>query len=83
MGAAGLGKDIPSGRWRFIPQHSGQVSREFSQVKPDGKVYCYHDGLQEAKVLITMPSATKWRVGTTTGSCTQTSTMGGYVEFDR
>ncbi|MFM9050670.1 MAG: hypothetical protein ACKOMX_11620 [Actinomycetota bacterium] len=83
MGAAGLSKGIPSGRWRFIPQKSGQVNRDFSQVTPDGKVYCYDDGLQEAKVLITMPSATKLRVGTTTGSCTGTLTIGDYVEFDR
>ncbi|MFM7213160.1 MAG: hypothetical protein ACKOYQ_14405 [Actinomycetota bacterium] len=57
MGAAGLSKGIPSGSWRFIPQQSGQVNRDFSQVTPDGKVYCYDDGLQEAKMLITMPSA--------------------------
>jgi hypothetical protein len=52
-------------------------------VKPDGKVYCYDDGLQESKVLITMPSATKLRVGTTTSSCTGTPMMAEYVEFDR
>ena len=83
MGAAGISKGIPSGTWRFIPQKSGQVNRDFSQVTPDGKVYCYDDGRQEAKVLITMPSATKLRVGTTTGSCTGAQTLGVYVEFDR
>ena len=82
MGAAGISKGIPSGAWRFIPQKSGQVNRDFSQVTPDGKVYCYDDGRQEAKVLITMPSATKLRVGTT-ASCTGTPTLGDYVEFDR
>jgi hypothetical protein len=34
-------------------------------------------------MLITMPSTTKLRVGTTTGSCTGTLTIGEYVEFDR
>jgi len=83
MGAAGLSKGIPSGGWRFIPQTSGQVNRDFSQVKPDGKVYCYDDGRSEDKVLVTMPSTTKLRVGTTTGPCTGTLTMGDYVEFNR
>ena len=83
MGAAGVSKGIPGGTWRFIPQASGYVNRDFSQVKPDGKVYCYDDGRQETKVLITMPSATKLRLGTTTGSCTGTQTLGDYVEFDR
>jgi len=86
MGAAGLSKGIPSGRWPFIPQTSGQVNRDFSQVKPDGKVYCYDDDRQEAKMLITMPSATKLRVGTMTGPCPATPTkadMGDYVEFNR
>ena len=86
MGAAGLSKGIPSGVWRFIPQTSGQVNRDFRQVKPDGKVYCYDDDRQEAKMLITMPSATKLRVGTMTGPCPATPTkadMSDYVEFNR
>ena len=83
MGAAGVSKGIPSGSWRFLPQKSGQVNRDFSQVTPDGKVYCYDDGRQEMKILITMPSATKVRVGKATGACTDPQTMGDYVEFDR
>jgi len=49
-------------------------------------VYCYDDDWQEAKMLITMPSATKLRVGTMTGPCPATPTkadMGDYVEFNR
>jgi hypothetical protein len=43
-GAFSIGNAVPnvtSGVYKFMPAHSGQVNREFSEVTADGNIYCY------------------------------------------
>ena len=84
--------DVPPGRYTFTPTGEGLVNREFSQVTPDGNVYCYDTDAAQGQnftrpekvlILLQMPDASTIRVGKGNGSCSNPQVMGEYVEFDR
>ena len=92
MGVSAMGVGVPPGRYTFTPTDDGLVNREFSQVKPDGNVYCYDTNVaqnqdfsrpEKVLILLQMPSAEKIRVGRGNGSCSDPQRLGEYVEFDR
>ncbi len=69
VGTAGTHGGIESGAYHFTPKTDGQIDRDFSQVTPDGKVYCYNtqsynggQGGAKKAILLTMPSAGKLRL---------------------
>ncbi|MFM8507992.1 MAG: hypothetical protein ACKOBR_09955, partial [Actinomycetota bacterium] len=82
----------PPGRYTFTPTNDGLVNREFSQVTPDGNVYCYDTNvgqnqdmsmMEKVLILLQMPNAEKIRVGKGSGSCSDPQKLDEYVEFDR
>ncbi|MFM7392608.1 MAG: hypothetical protein ACKO2R_09185 [Actinomycetota bacterium] len=92
MGESAMGVGVPPGRYTFTPTDDGLVNREFSQVTPDGNVYCYDTNvgqnqdmsmMEKVLILLQMPSAEKIRVGRGNGSCSDPQKLGEYVEFDR
>lgn len=92
MGESAMGVGVPPGRYTFTPTDDGRVNREFSQVTPDGNVYCYDTNvgqnqdmsmMEKVLILLQMPSAKKIRVGRGNGSCSDPQKLGEYVEFDR
>jgi len=66
-----------AGKWEFFPQTSGLIKREFSDVTPDGNVYCYEDedpnnfnqGRPEGRILVEMTSETELKIEHQSGSC--------------
>ena len=92
MGVSAMAIDVPPGRYTFTPTGEGLVNREFSQVTPDGNVYCYDTDAAQGQnftrpekvlILLQMPDASTIRVGKGNGSCSNPQVMGEYVEFDR
>ena len=67
------------GLWLFDSQIQGLVNREFSQVLPDGRIYCYQGGVsseggEEPKVfpgrlLLKLETSTEMLVEQQDGSC--------------
>lgn len=55
-------------KWTFTPANQGIINREFSQVKSDGKVYCYN--LASGKIVLKMTSATELQIEKQSRSCT-------------
>lgn len=54
----------------FTPTHSGQVNREFSEVTPDGKIYCYNRGeVKREKVILQLIDNTHVKAERQDGIC--------------
>jgi len=92
MGTSAMAVGVPPGRYTFDPTNDGLVNREFSQVTPDGNVYCYDTNvgqnqdmsmMEKVLILLQMPNAEKIRVGKGNSSCSDPQKLGEYVEFDR
>jgi len=56
------------GLWTFTPTSSGLINREFSQVIPDGNIYCY-DQDQPGRILVELLSEIKLRIEHQSGNC--------------
>ena len=95
MGNSGESKGYKSGVNYFMPKNSGNVNRDFAEVKPDGSVYCYETtsspnvktyGIGQKSVLyLSMPDEEAVRVEKSNRSvCGQGPwIMTNYVEFVR
>jgi hypothetical protein len=92
MGVSATAIGVPPGRYTFTPTDDGLINREFSQVTPDGNVYCYDTDpaqnqnftrTEKVLILLQMPDASTIQVGKGSGSCSNPQVMGEYVEFDR
>lgn len=95
MGNSGESKGYKSGVNFFMPKNSGNVNRDFSEVKPDGSVYCYettsspnpktHSGGQKSVLYLSMPNDETIRVEKASSfACDQGPwIMTNYVEFVR
>lgn len=93
VGTAGKSGGIESGAYHFFPSTDGNLNRDFSQITPDEKTYCYDTqnsgggkiGVKKA-ILLTMPSMEKLQL-----KSAQTATCGsgpwtmidGFVEYKR
>jgi len=77
LGQLVIGGTVASAkRIQFLPIHSGNVNREFGEVKPDGKVYCYSgvsihtsNPSQNTRVLVQMADSRTLNVESQNGSC--------------
>lgn len=78
----------------FIPVNSGQINRAFSQVQPDGKIYCYQaadeysimKGEKEAtvnKVIVTLIDDHNLQIEQKEGACTGGETFEDPLYFTR
>ncbi len=92
MGVSAMTVGVPPGRYTFTPTEAGLVNREFGQVTPDQKVYCYDTNVAQGQnftrakkviILLQMPDASTIRVGKGNGTCANPQVMGEYAEFDR
>ncbi|PKB64020.1 MAG: hypothetical protein BZY80_04360 [SAR202 cluster bacterium Io17-Chloro-G2] len=73
------GSVMDMGVWLFPPEQRGLINREFSQVKPDGRIYCYQGGLSSefgqkypefpGRLLIRMETEESMSVERQDGSC--------------
>ncbi len=82
-------KGVRLGLYTFTPQSTGTVNRDFADVRPDGKTYCYERfgsgqtrsglnlGAIDGVLLMTMPTATTLRVERRAGAtCANAPPMG-------
>lgn len=95
MGNSGESKGYKSGVNYFMPKNSGNVNRDFSEVKPDGSVYCYettsspnvktHGAGEKSVLYLSMPNEETIRVEKASSfACDQGLwIMMNYVEFVR
>lgn len=62
-----------AGSMMFVPTHSGTTNREPSEVKPDGKLYCYNrtdqKGMLDGKMLFQLTGPTSMKAENQSGSC--------------
>jgi hypothetical protein len=86
-------KGLPSSTYRFTPKHNGMVNRDFDEVTPDGKIYCYvasggYSGQHRPyTILIKLVNESTLRVGKFNEGATCGSGpwefRSGYVDFER
>ena len=55
-------------KWEFTPDDSGLTNRKFSDVTPDGNIYCYDEG-QTGRILVQLASETELQIEHQKGSC--------------
>ena len=72
-------------RWRFTPTNTGKINREFSQVTPDGNIYCYEkkEGGSDTRIIVEMVSDTKLKIEQQSGDCSGTSTFRNPTIYNR
>ncbi len=56
-----------AGKVEFKPSSTGLINREFSQVTPDGNIYCYE--AQPSRIIVQMTSNTEIKIEKQSGSC--------------
>lgn len=92
MGLLGVSRGFRSGTYSFIPKNTGLIDRNFSEVKSDGKIYCYNtsentsfSGGKKWAIYLTMPNSTTIRIEKSeTGTCGMGPwKMKNYIEFVR
>jgi hypothetical protein len=57
------------GKLEFTPQSLRLVNREFTQVTPDGNVYCYEGSSMSGRITVQLTSATELKIEHQDGSC--------------
>jgi hypothetical protein len=65
------------GKFKFIPKSSGKINREFSQVTPDGSIYCYEasnvgkpfEAVPSGKILVQMTTDKELMIEHQAGRC--------------
>lgn len=71
----------------FKPTHSGNIDREPSEVKSDGKIYCYNSGQGgwsiDGKVLVQLVDDHHMRVEHLAGSCGSVETFQRAFDYQR
>ena len=56
-------------KWHFVPQSAGLTDRDFTDVTPDGNLYCY-EADQPGRIIVQMKSTTELVIEHHQGSCT-------------
>lgn len=75
----------------FAPKHEGTINREFSEVKPDGSMYCYQTDAQpgsgnlarSGSLLIQLTSATTMQAQLAQGSCSGSASFSKATIYER
>ena len=70
------------GLWSFTAKSSGLINREFSQVTPDGNIYCY-DQDQPGRILVELLGETKLQIEYQSGSCSGTFAFRDPTTYER
>ncbi|MFY9484661.1 MAG: hypothetical protein WAP74_03535 [Patescibacteria group bacterium] len=92
VGIASIGGVIGSPtKIAFMPKHEGTINREFSEVKPDGTVYCYQTDAQpgsgniarSGSLLIQLTNATTMQVELTQASCSGSGSFSKPTTYER
>ena len=81
IGNAGEITGGQSGQMQFIPNHTGTIDREPSEVKADGKVYCYN--FREGKILTELVDDRHLKLEHQSGSCGISETFTKYYNYER
>lgn len=81
------------GLWLFEAQDRGLVNREFSQVVPDGRIYCYEGGVSTlggsqpsvfpGRLLISLTSDTQMLAERQDGACATAIVFVNPVTYER
>jgi len=74
---------MPPGYWKFDPNSEGQIDRDFDEVKPDGKIYCYTPEGMDGKILVELQDAESLRVEHQEGACSGVSGFQNPVRYIR
>jgi len=82
------GNFMKTGAMEFVPNHSGFINREPSEVTADGNVYCYNpqEGLwsiMEGKILVQLTDSNHLKVEHQDGSCTGSETFTSPFTYQR
>jgi hypothetical protein len=78
-------------KFKFEPKNSGYVNREFSQVKSDGKIYCYEgsnigksfENVPSGKIIVQMISDSRLNIEHRTGICTGSESFKDFEIYNR
>ena len=66
-----------AGKFEFMPQASGLVNREFTQVTSDGSVYCYESDSASGHVILQLVGDKEMKIERQEGKCS------GYYSFNK
>jgi hypothetical protein len=69
--------------WRFTPTNTGTINREFSQIAPDGNIYCYENQQGGSRIVVEMVSDTKLKIEQQCGDCSGTVTFKKSTIYNR
>jgi len=65
----------------FLPNHSGTIDREPSEVKADNKIYCYN--FRDGKILTQLVDDRHLRLEYQSGFCERSETFKKYFNYER
>ncbi|HLD80907.1 MAG TPA: hypothetical protein VJA40_02805 [archaeon] len=68
-------------KWEFAPRGAGTTNRRFSDVKPDGLVYCYESNGQ--KLLARLPAGDELEVELREGTCGGSNALDSPTTYKR
>ncbi len=69
-------------RREFTPASSGQSNRKFSEVRTDGKIYCY-DTSNSGKLIVQLNSETEIKIESQSGSCSAQNSFTNPILYHR
>jgi hypothetical protein len=78
-------------KFKFEPKNSGYINMEFSQVKNDGKIYCYEgsnngksfENVPSGKIIVQMISDSSLNIEHQTGKCTGSEKFIDFETYNR
>lgn len=59
----------PAEKWEFMAESSGTRNRRFSDVVPDGELYCYESSGKSGKIIVQLTSAIELKIEKQNESC--------------
>lgn len=84
IGAVSVGGQIAeAGVWEFTPTHSGTINREFSEVTPGDKTYCYTGKSKAGKFLVQLVDADNLKIEHRQGSCSANEALSRPTNYQR
>ena len=74
---------IPSGSYKFIPETSGLINRDFKDVVDDGNIYCYEATNQSILIKLTSPKTLSIGKNSSENCSNLSKEFTSFVEFER
>ena len=70
VGTSMSSSGLSSGTYQFSPQSSGQLNRDFDEVRSDNNIYCYEpSNISNEKIILLLTSNTNLKIEKQSGSC--------------